>query len=142
MFALPLKVTLFCKYKAAVPVVTFNDWEVFPDSAWNYGLVLDADDPAKSLEIERRPGDVPLEPFTPAAAPIFMKAKARKIANWKTDSNQMVGPLERSPVRSAEPVETIRLIPLGAARLRIGMFPVIGEGPDAHDWTVAVKPKS
>ena len=37
------------------------------------------------------------------------------------------------PVKSAEPVETVTLIPMGAARLRIASFPVIGEGPDAHD---------
>ena len=38
-------------------------------------------------------------------------------------------------------MEEIRLIPLGAARLRIGMFPVIGDGPAAHDWVAPVRPK-
>jgi hypothetical protein len=116
-------------------------WEVLPESAWNYGLVLDAQDPAKSFEIVRSTGDVPLEPFTADAAPIALKVKSRKIPNWQTDRNQMVEKLQPSPVRSAEPLEEIRLIPLAAARLRIGMFPVIGDGPDAHDWVAIAKPK-
>jgi hypothetical protein len=116
------------------------EWEVFPESAWNYGLVLDAHDPAKSFRIVRQSGDVPLEPFTPDAAPLALKVKARKIPNWQTDRNQMVDRLQPSPVRSAEPLEEIRLIPSGAARLRIGMFPVIGDGPDAHDWIAPRKP--
>ena len=116
------------------PKSKWPDWEVFPQSEWNYGLVLDARDPARSFELVRQAGDVPLAPFTPDAAPIALKVKARRIPNWKLDGNQMVGPLQPSPVRSAEPLEEIRLIPLGAARLRIGMFPVIGEGPEAHDW--------
>jgi hypothetical protein len=37
-------------------------------------------------------------------------------------------------VRSGEPVETVTLIPMGAARLRISSFPVIGSGSSAHDW--------
>ncbi len=124
------------------PKAKWPEWEVFPESAWNYGLVLDAQDPASSFEIVRRSGDVPPEPFTPAAAPLALKVKSRKIPNWQTDRNQMVGPLQPSPVRSAEPLEEIRLIPLGAARLRIGMFPVIGDGPEAHDWVAPMKPKA
>jgi hypothetical protein len=34
-------------------------------------------------------------------------------------------------VKSNEPVETITLIPMGAARLRIAMFPLIGTGTNA-----------
>ncbi|MGO9113877.1 MAG: beta-L-arabinofuranosidase domain-containing protein, partial [Thermoguttaceae bacterium] len=123
------------------PKAKWPEWEVFPKSAWNYGLALDAQDPAKSFEVVRQPGEVPLEPFTADAAPLALKVKARKIPNWQTDRNQMVEPLQPSPVRSTEPLEEIRLIPSGAARLRIGMFPAIGDGPDAHDWVAPVKPR-
>jgi hypothetical protein len=34
------------------------------------------------------------------------------------------------PVQSSEPVETVTLIPMGAARLRISAFPVIAN-PEA-----------
>ena len=123
------------------PRAKWPEWEVFPESAWNYGLVLDAQDPAGSFAIVRKSGEVPLEPFTSDAVPLALKVKARKIPNWQTDRNEMVDRLQRSPIRSTEPVEEIRLVPSGAARLRIGMFPVIGDGPDAHHWIAPAKPK-
>jgi len=122
------------------PSAKWAEWEVFPESAWNYGLVLDAQGAAKSFRVAGMVGDVPLEPFTPATVPLCMFVKARKIPNWQTDRNAMVERLQPSPVRSTEPLEDIKLVPSGAARLRIGMFPVIGDGPDAHEWAAPTKP--
>lgn len=102
------------------------EWEVFPESPWNYGLVLDAKNPARSFRLERRPGPLPPQPFTPDTAPIVLRAKARKIPDWRMDELNMVGLLPQSPVASAEPVEEVTLIPMGAARLRIASFPTIG----------------
>ena len=42
-----------------------------------------------------------------------------------------MGKLQPSPVLSDQPEEKITLIPMGAARLRLSMFPVIGSGPGA-----------
>ena len=80
-------------------------------------------------------------PFTPDSAPILLHAKARRIPAWTLDRNGLVGKLQPSPVRSDEPVEAITLIPMGAARLRITVFPVIGNGPAGHQWkhSAAVK---
>jgi len=39
-----------------------------------------------------------------------------------------------SPIKSKSSVETVTLLPMGAARLRISAFPVIGKGADALDW--------
>ncbi|HZR17118.1 MAG TPA: beta-L-arabinofuranosidase domain-containing protein [Verrucomicrobiae bacterium] len=105
------------------------EYEVFPTTAWNYGLVLDPANPAKSFKVIHHSGPLPAQPFTPATAPIELRARARKIAGWKLDSFGMVGKLQPSPVKSDEPVETVTLIPMGAARLRISSFPVIGSGP-------------
>ena len=113
---------------------------VYPTTAWNYGLVLEANDPAKSFEITRKPGEVAGQPFTHDTAPIELRAKAKKIAGWKQDVQGLVGKLQTSPVKSDEPTETVTLIPMGAARLRITSFPVIGEGADAHEWTAAKLP--
>jgi len=124
------------------PKAKWPEWEVFPESAWNYGLVLDAQDPARSFAVVQKPGKISPQPFTPETAPLALTVKAQKIPNWQTDRNQLVDRLQPSPVRSAEPVEEIRLIPLGASRLRIGLFPVIGDGPDAHDWVAPMKPKA
>jgi hypothetical protein len=116
------------------------EMEVFPTTPWNYGLVLDAKDPAKSFEVVRRPGPLAAQPFTPETAPIQIQAKAKKLPAWKQDQLGLVGKLQPSPVKSDQPLETITLIPMGAARLRISSFPVIGTGPDAHEWAAIKLP--
>jgi hypothetical protein len=110
------------------------EWEVFPASPWNYGLVLDPKSPEMSFTLVRKPGTLAEQPFTARSTPIEARATARQIPAWRIDGTGLVGALEQSPVRSNEPVETITLIPMGAARLRISAFPTIGNGPDAHDW--------
>ncbi len=113
--------------------------EVFATTPWNYGLVLDGKKPESSFELTRLDGPLANQPFTAEAVPIRMKAKARRIPNWKQDATGLLRPLGPSPVKSDEPVETITLIPMGAARLRITSFPVIGDGPDAHEWPEPTK---
>ncbi len=115
------------------------EWEVFPTTSWNYGLVLETNQPVRSFEVVKKKGPLPAQPFTPTNAPVQIRARARKIAAWKQERFGLVGKLQPSPVKTGEPVETITLIPMGAARLRITSFPVIGSGPDAHEWT-APKP--
>jgi len=117
-------------------------WEIYPTTPWNYGLVLNEDDPAASFEVVRRPWPVSGYPFEAEAAPIRLIAKGRRIPEWQMDSLGLVGLLQDSPVVSAEPVETITLIPMGAARLRISSFPVIGSGPGAHRWKAPEPPKA
>src|SRR2546423_457321 len=99
-----------------------------PPPPWNYGLALSEPIPPP------HPPAPPTAPFTPESAPIKLTAKARRIPNWKPDQTGMVGKLQDSPIKSDEPPETITLIPMGAARLRISSFPVIGHGDDAKEW--------
>jgi len=113
--------------------------EVFSTTPWNYGLVLDAKKPESSFEVTHTDGPLAKQPFTAEAVPIRMKAKGRRIPNWKQDATGLLRPLGPSPVKSAEPVETITLIPMGAARLRISSFPFIGDGPGAHEWPAPAK---
>jgi hypothetical protein len=110
--------------------------EVYPTTPWNYGLVLDANDPATSFELVKKPGPIADQPFTAATAPLEIHARGQKVDAWQTDRNQLLRPLQPSPVKSDEPVESITLIPMGAARLRISAFPVIGTGSDAHEWSL------
>ncbi len=109
-------------------------YAVYPQSAWNYGLVLDEANPAHSFDVIQKGGAVAANPFTHETAPIELRAKAKKIANWQVDSKHVITPLQPSPVRSAETTETVSLLPMGAARLRLTSFPTIGSGPGAHDW--------
>lgn len=110
-------------------------WEIQPSTPWNYGLVLPGDEPAASLRVVERPWPASNVAFTPEGTPIELTARGKRIPEWRLDAFGLVAPLQSSPVRSDEPVESITLIPMGAARLRISAFPVIGEGADARRWT-------
>lgn len=116
-------------------------FEIHPTTPWNYGLVLDPQDPAKSFTVKHGAWPADDFPFTFQAAPITMEAKARKIPEWQLDRHGLCAVLQDSPVLSDEPLETVTLIPMGAARLRISAFPVIGDGPDAHRWLPPALPK-
>ena len=109
-------------------------YEIHPTTNWNYGLVLDQHTPANSFSMESRGWPADNFPFVSHAAPIVLKAKAKKINAWKIDKYWLAGELKDSPVASKEPTEIVELIPMGAARLRISAFPVIGEGKEAKDW--------
>jgi DUF1680 family protein len=109
-------------------------FEIYPDSPWNYGLVFDDADLENSFEIQRKPWPESDFPFNLSDAPIVIKTKGKIIPEWAIDEYGMAGELKNSPVLSSEPIEEIELIPMGAARLRISAFPVIGEGPDAESW--------
>jgi hypothetical protein len=114
-------------------------WEIVPTTPWNYGLLLDGNDPAASFEVVRRPA-ASSQPFQHEGVPIELRARARRIPTWTEDHRGLVAPLQPSPVKSDEPVETVTLIPMGAARLRISAFPVIGDGPSARLWATVPPP--
>jgi hypothetical protein len=112
---------------------SWQEWEVLPESPWNYGLIL-KDSPADSFKVIEPDGSVATQPFTPETAPIKLEAVGRRIPGWTADGNNVVGKLQASPVKSDQPEEKLTLIPMGAARLRLTMFPVIGSGSDANEW--------
>jgi hypothetical protein len=122
------------KWSQYAGTADWPQWEVFPQSPWNYGLVLNQTNPAASFDVIKKAGAIADQPFTHDANPIELRAKARKIPNWKADQDSVVEVLQAGPIKSSEPIETITLIPMGAARLRITSFPIIGTGADAKEW--------
>lgn len=115
--------------------------EIHPTTPWNYGLVLDEQHPEKSFTVAHGKWPADNFPFTTESAPITMQVKAKRIPEWQLDRHGLCAVLQDSPVLSDEPVETVSLIPMGAARLRISAFPVIGTGAGAHRWVAPAKPK-
>jgi hypothetical protein len=105
-----------------------DEWptfEIYPDSEWNYGLILD-ENSNYSFEVIERDWPKNNFPFTNNSAPILIRALARKIPEWKMDEETgLVGELMDSPVKSDEVDEFIELVPMGGSRLRISSFPVI-----------------
>jgi hypothetical protein len=112
---------------------TWPTREVRAGSAWNYGL-----DGATAFSVTTGLGNAD-DPFTPANAPVRITTPARKIPNWKADIDQIVTTLQNSPTPSTSPAETVTLIPMGAARLRITAFPTVGAGTPWQDTGLAYK---
>jgi hypothetical protein len=92
------------------------------------------------LAVAKKAGPLPGQPFTPENVPLEIRSRAKKIPQWRQDRLGLVGLLQPSPAKSDEPEETVTLIPMGAARLRIASFPVIGSGPGAHAWIAPPQP--
>lgn len=110
-------------------------FEVFPKTPWNYGLMLDADNPASSITVVRRTGLLPRQPFVLDGSPVVLEAKARRIPEWTLDRRGLITEVQPSPAKVApgEP-ETVTLIPMGAARLRISAFPTVTTDSAGHVW--------
>lgn len=105
-------------------------FNVFPTSAWNYGLLQSVvKTPTATLTIQ------PVRPATESFiwnlqhAPIEIKAPAKKIPGW-----QIVNDVAPQPVTDRDglfrgdvspTVETITLVPYGCTKVRIVAFPVV-----------------
>lgn len=108
------------------------EWEILPTTPWNYGLLLDPGNPLAGFKVVEKE-QVANQPWTLETAPIEITAKAKRIPAWKL-VNETVDVLRDSPIRSAEPVETVTFVPLGCARLRMSCLPVISDASYAKEW--------
>ncbi len=109
-------------------------WEIYPTSDWNYGILLKDGVPAEGVEVTEQPWPEDDQPFKAASAPIEIKLKARKIPEWQLDELGLVGEIQQSPARTDQPVETVILIPMGCARLRISAFPSVLTDGAGYKW--------
>ncbi|MBD3413529.1 MAG: hypothetical protein GF421_03740 [Candidatus Aminicenantes bacterium] len=109
-------------------------WEIFPTTDWNYGLLLEDGRPAQGVEVKQRSWPQEGQPFQMELAPVEIRLQARKIPEWRLDHLGLVGTLQPSPAQTQQPVETITLIPMGCARLRISAFPYVLPDGSGQAW--------
>jgi uncharacterized protein len=116
-----------------------TDWEIFPKSSWNYGLIFDKKNPDKScITTENTPRTLPFADIGDIVwtadsskffkwkeePPLTVKIRGMKIKDWTISNNSAADP-PVSPVSPEEDPESITLVPYGCARLRITEFPVM-----------------
>jgi hypothetical protein len=126
------------------------DWEIYPQSDWNYGLIIDPEDSGKSVSVVENP--VSSFPFADTGdmiwsqdsnrytrwngePPVVLKTRGMKIPGWTLKDNSAdLPPL--SPVKPGGDPSGLTLVPYGSAKLRITEFPVMDiifmEDPDGE----------
>lgn len=108
----------------------FSQYRVLAKTPWNYGLLIDRDHPEDSIEVVQ--GPMPENPFLQATSPVKLIAKAKKIPAWgKSANNVEASEPPIGPLLSAEPTESITLVPFGAENLRVSYFPEVTEHADS-----------
>jgi hypothetical protein len=113
------------KWQANADQTKWPAYEIYPSSMWNYGLVLNNKPVADQFEIIKRPWPGSDFPFTQKDVPILLKAKGKIIPEWTLDRYGLCDVLPQSPVIVNTQEQTIEMIPMGAARLRISALPVV-----------------
>jgi len=103
-----------------------NDYEVRPNSPWQFALVADPSDPAKSFTLNR-PGYVEgAAPFNHTLWPLTLSATLKPLTSWGT-AHSSAAPPPDSPACAkgtcAAPIK-VTLVPHGGTDLRIGEFPL------------------
>lgn len=111
------------RWQEGVDASLWPTTELYPDSPWNYALCLTPQLQLPDIQIIHRPWPADNYPFTAETSPIEAKVHARRIDSWTIDEYGLCGILpDEDAVRNDE-TETVTLIPMGAARLRISAFP-------------------
>lgn len=99
-------------------------WDLLPESPWNYALASGRAGIGGAVRVEIGAWPADDQPWAEGASPITLRASARRLPDWGLDERGLVQEVPESPVATSMPTEQVRLIPMGAARLRITAFPV------------------
>jgi uncharacterized protein len=100
----------------------FPAWDILPASPWNYGLQVKEFDIASQVQVVER--EVAGFPWAAGNSPIELRVPARRISAW-TLPEKTNPALPEKPAGDGE-IETVTLVPYGATRIRLTVFPLLG----------------
>ncbi|RZK78548.1 MAG: DUF1080 domain-containing protein [Pedobacter sp.] len=104
----------------------FNEVQVTPASAWNYGLDLGGKNLEAAIQIVK--SEIPENPYASDKSPIQLKVKAKLIPGWSIDYYKTAAmDVPYSPLISQAKQEVITLVPFGSVDIRLSIFPTIGK---------------
>ena len=106
-------------WNAVKEVAGVKDYEVYPESSWNYAL---EENPVFDVRLQ----EIGAVPFSKTTPPVRLKTTGRALSTWKLEQNS-AGMLPVSPVTADGADENITLIPYGCTKLRITQFPWYSE---------------
>lgn len=90
---------------------------------WNYALEVDSAKCPTTFSVEKKAWPENDMPFTPQSVPLEFTVVGHKIPSWGFDSTGMTDLLPTKYAERSAEATTLKLIPMGAARLRISAFP-------------------
>lgn len=132
VYAMPIEAKWNSFPEAAYSSDEFPTWEANPVSEWNFGALVDLTRAAKQVEVKRKQPSQSLSTssWPWSIAPIELTIPARKLAGWDFETNpnpphQKFTPHLPDPnkLQASGPLERIRLVPFGATKLRMSIFP-------------------
>ena len=102
-------------------------YEIFPTTPWNYAAVVDEQNLPQQFTVTRREWPADNYPFTLDAVPLTFTIVGQRVPDWGFDETGMTATLPSVFRLRETEKETLQLVPMGAARLRIAAFPRVVE---------------
>ncbi|MCA9057853.1 MAG: glycoside hydrolase family 127 protein, partial [Planctomycetaceae bacterium] len=123
----------------SIPYQGSVDWQIYPTTDWNYGLLVTEQSLPVEAAVERHA--ITGLPFADRGemvfsadrgeyqpwehdAPVIISLPAQQIANWQLRNHSADDP-PQGIEKSGEPITRVQLVPYGSARLRVCEFPLI-----------------
>lgn len=114
-------------WQAGVDSSKWPCYVIKANSDWNYALTLDENNLPLNFSIIKNDWDKNKIPFTLDNVPFEFTAVGQQIPSWGFDSTGMTDLLPTKYAERSAEQKDIRLVPMGAARLRISAFPQVGK---------------